>query len=289
MQTLLILLTLAGAPAGTELDLKPLADALTFHAPFDASADAGFGKGDLRIHAAPGGKLEQARPGLPSAAVHLARKSGRYGGALAFTDKTTTRVLYKAENNLRYGRDDWNGTLSFWLRLDPERDLKPGFCDPIQVTDKTWNKAALWVDFSKDEVPRHFRYGAFADFEVWNPTNRKFDDIPQKERPWIVVERPPFSSRKWTHVVMTFSGFNRKGTGGVARLFLDGELQGELKDRPQVFTWDVSKTMIFLGIAYIGLMDDLALFDRALTPSEVGLLHRLPQGAGGLYASATEP
>ncbi len=285
MQTLLLLLATAAGPAGTASDLTPLAAALSFHASFDDSPDADLGDGELRIHSAPDGKLDQARPGLPSAAVHLAKARGRFDGALAFTDKTTTRLFFKAEKNLRYRPEDWNGTLSFWLSLDPQKDLKPGYSDPIQVTDKAWNKAALWVDFSKDEIPRHFRYGAFADFEVWNPAGREFEAIPPAERPWIVVERPPFDRGRWTHVVMTFSGFNRSGTAGVARLFLDGRLEGELKDRPQVFTWDVSKAMIHLGIAYIGLMDDLALFDRALSPPEVEALYRLPRGVGDLYDS----
>ncbi len=285
MHTLLLLLATAGNPGEAGPALSPLAAALSFHASFDRSANADFGHGDLQIYRAQGGRLDQAQPGLPSAAVHLAKKRGRLGGALAFTDKTTTRIFFKAEKNLRYRADNWNGTVSFWLNLDPEKDLKPGFCDPVQVTDKAWNKAALWVDFSKDEVPRHFRYGAFADYAVWNPANRKFEAIAPTERPWIVVERHPFGRGKWTHVVMTFSGFNRSGTGGVAKLFLDAKLQGELKDRPQVFTWDISKTMIFLGIAYIGLMDDLALFDRALSPQEIEVLHRLPRGVAELYNS----
>ncbi len=284
MHTLLLLLATAGNPGEVAPDLSSLAAALSFHASFDRSANADFGDGDLRIYRAQGG-LERAKSGLPSAAVHLAKKRGRLGGALAFTDKTTTRIFFKAEENLRYRSDNWNGTVSFWLNVDPEKDLKPGFCDPIQVTDKTWNKAALWVDFSKDQVPRHFRYGAFADYAVWNPTNRKFEESAPSERPWIVVERPPFGRGKWTHVVMTFSGFNRSGTGGVAKLFLDAQLQGELMDRPQVFTWDISKTMIYLGIAYIGLMDDLALFDRALSPQEVKVLHRLRRGVAELYKS----
>ncbi len=204
MHTLLVLLATAGNPGEAGPDLSSLAAALSFHASFDGSANADFGHGDLRIYRTQRG-LEQAESGLPNAAVHLAKKRGRLGGALAFTDKTTTRIFFKAEENLRYRSDNWSGTLSFWLNVDPEKDLKPGFCDQIQVTDKTWNKAALWVDFSKDEVPRHFRYGAFADYAVWNPTNRKFEEIAPSERPWIVVERPPFGRGKWTHVVMTFS------------------------------------------------------------------------------------
>jgi hypothetical protein len=262
--------------------------ALPFHASFDEKADADFGRGDLRIYSSRGVEPQEARPGLPSAAVHLAKKRGRRGGALEFTDKTTGRVYFKAEGNLPYRRDAWNGTLSFWLRLDPQRDLKPGYSDPIQVTDKAWNNAALWVDFSKDEVPRHFRYGAFADLEVWNPTGRTFEEIPPAERPWIVVERPPFAGDRWTHVVMTFSGFNLEGTAGVARLYLDGKLQGELKDRRQVYTWDPSKTVIYLGISYIGLMDDLAIFDRALSPREVELLHGLAGGVAELRGATGE-
>ena len=43
------------------------------------------------------------------------------------------------------------------LKLDPETDLEPGFCDPLQITDKAYNDSAVWVDFPKDDIPRHFR------------------------------------------------------------------------------------------------------------------------------------
>ncbi len=52
-----------------------------------------------------------------------------------------------------------------------------------------------------------------------------------------------------------------------------------------VFFYDPGETMIYLGIAYIGLMDDLALFDRALSPQEVKVLHRLRRGVAELYKS----
>ena len=32
--------------------------------------------------------------------------------------------------------------------------------------------------------------------------------------------------------------------------------------------WDIEKTGIYISIGYIGLMDELALFDRALTAAE---------------------
>jgi hypothetical protein len=39
---------------------------------------------------------------------------------------------------------------------------------------------------------------------------------------------------------------------------------------------------MMLGLAYTGWMDDLAVFDRALSPAEVVTLHALPGGVSDL-------
>ena len=38
-----------------------------------------------------------------------------------------------------------------------------------------------------------------------------------------------------------------------------------------------------LGVNYVGLFDELALFDRALTAEEVRTLYELPGGVASLY------
>ena len=73
---------------------------------------------------------------------------------------------------------DWSGTVSFWLRLDPDKDLEPGYADPIQITDKKWDDASFFVDFTKDDKPRHFRLGIYSDLKVWNPKGLNFDTMP---------------------------------------------------------------------------------------------------------------
>jgi hypothetical protein len=40
--------------------------------------------------------------------------------------------------------------------------------------------------------------------------------------------------------------------------------------------WDVDKAGVYIAVNYIGLFDELALFDRALTAEEVGLLYARP-------------
>ena len=102
--------------------------------------------------------------------------------------------------------------------------------------------------------------------------------------PFVIVKKTPFARDKWTHVVMSFSGVNTEGKDTAAKLYLDGKLQGTLKDRRQVFTWDLEKANIRLGLSYIGLFDDLAIFDRALSDEEVQKLYELPKGVGRLHA-----
>lgn len=175
--------------------------------------------------------------------------------------------------------------MSFWLSVDPAADLETGFCDPIQITPRAWNDAAFFVEFEKRAEGIPFRLGVYPDFKIWNPTNRKWEDIPMQEKPLTTVPKPPFSRGKWTHVVFTFDRFNTSRDDGVAHLYLDGLPAAVLDPRRQTFTWDEEKSLIMLGLGYIGLWDELAVFNRALTPAEVAHLHRLKNGVRDLHAN----
>jgi hypothetical protein len=274
--------------AGRQRDLR---SALTLHAPFDGGPDAVHAAGDGRLYWAPSFKERQkARPGLPEdGRVHIANGAGRYGDALRFTGKQAPIVFFRGAGNMPYATSDWSGTVSFWLSVDPAQDLEPGFCDPVQITPRAWNDAAFFVEFEKRPESIPFRLGVYADFDVWNPTKRKFAEIPPAERPLVTVDDPPFGRGRWTHVVFTFERFNTGRPDGVARLFLDGRPSGELSPRQQTFTWDPDENVVVLGLSYIGLFDDLAIFDRALTADEVRALHGLDTGIaalGGGRASA---
>jgi hypothetical protein len=264
-----------------------LRSALTFHAPFDGGADAAYAAGDARLHWAPSFKERQkGQPGLPpGGTVGIVTGAGRYGDALRFTQKPSPLVFFRGAGNMPYEKADWSGTVSFWLSVDPAEDLQPGFCDPVQITPRAWNDAAFFVEFEKRPESIPFRLGVYADFNVWNPTKRKFDEIPPAERPLVTVEQPPFGRGRWTHVVFTFERFNTGKPDGVARLYLDATPHGELDGRQQTFTWDPEENLIALGLGYIGLMDDLSIFNRALSPDEIRALHGLEGGVARLSAA----
>ena len=85
---------------------------------------------------------------------------------------------------------------------------------------------------------------------------------------------------KWTHVVFTFERFNTGKPNGVAHLYLDGE---PVIAPPSADVHVGSdKTAIGLGPSYIGLLDELSIFNRAFTPEEVTAVYRLESGVSGL-------
>ena len=259
--------------AACVLSISAAEKGLVFRASFDGGVDAQVGGGDRKLYWAP--KMEVPAKtflaGLPTSGVVTHEKEGGVtGGYLKFQKKAPEMVFFQAKGNMPYAETNWSGTVSFWLRLTPDEDLEPGFTDPIQITDKAWNKSAFFVEFSKDEKPREFRLGVYADFEVWNPQNQKWEDIPMAEKPLAPVVRSPFTREKWTHVAFTFENFNTGKPNGIAKLYLNGEERGVLKERTQTFTWDYEKALIMLGLSYVGGFDELAIYDRPLSGEEVG-------------------
>lgn len=279
-----IFLIVCGAPDTLGLDQDGLRDALTFHASFDGKTDASRAEGDPALHWAPSLKERQdAKPGLPPGGeVRHVRGEGRFGDALRFSRRKSPIVFFRGLRNMPYEASDWAGTVSFWLRVNPGTELETGFCDPIQITPRAWNDAAFFVEFEKRAESIPFRLGAYADLDVWNPAKRKFEDIPADERPLVSVANPPFSGTDWTHVVFTFDRFNTGRADGVAKLYLNGELRGTLSPRKQTLTWDPDRTVIALGLGYIGLLDELSIFKRALDAGEVRALYGLASGVTAL-------
>jgi hypothetical protein len=275
----------APAPWSAAADIDALRKALTFHASFDGGVDAVRAAGDAALYSAASFKQRaEATRGLPdSGEVVLARGEGRFGDALRFTKKKSPVVFFKGGRNVPYQPANWSGTVSFWLSVDPAADLEPGFCDPVQITPRAWNDGAFFVEFEKRPEAIAFRLGAYSDFKVWNPDNRRFADIPQQEKPLVGIEQLPFGRGKWTHIVFTFDRFNTGRPDGVVRLYLDGKLQGALSPRQQTFTWDPENNAIALGQGYIGLLDELSIFDRGLSDAEVRSLYGLEKGVTDLH------
>lgn len=259
---------------------QSLAEELTLAATFDQGVKADFAKGDPSLFtAAAYDELETQQVGLHHAAAKLKEDRGLHGHALAFPAKVKPVAFYQAAQNVAYNIENWSGTISLWLSLDPDEELAPGYTDPIQITDVGYNDAALWVDFS-DKNPRSFRMGVYGDLAVWNPENIPPDKNPAFNDRLVPATDLPFGKGIWTHVVVTYEGLNTKEGG--AKFYINGKFQGERKIT-EPFTWELEKAKIFLGLNFIGLMDEVALFKRSLSNEEVQMLYHLPGGLTTLW------
>ncbi|MEO8268501.1 MAG: LamG-like jellyroll fold domain-containing protein [Aureliella sp.] len=251
-----------------------LSQAILFHAPFDGTTQAAISQGEGKLLTADAIERNKILGTDAPSAVTIAKGQGRYGDALRFAAKTSQVVFYEGIE-CGYQPHNWSGSVSVWLKLDPNKDLEPGYCDPLQITERAWNDAAFFVDFDKF-LPRDFRLGVFADLKSWNPKDIAWDDLSVADRPMIVVKQPPFSADQWTHVCFTWKNINATDKQAPqADLFLNGKHQGTYTP-PAQFTWDPQKAAIMLGINYIGLMDDLIVFSQELTADQVRQIYLHP-------------
>jgi len=257
-----------------------LSSALTLHASFDKALDADFCRGDKKCYVQQGKMLIEAKA---NEEVKLAADAGRFGGALHFPKKGGYRPSFKDKDVLGYNAKSWSASVSAWLRLNPDEDLEPGYCDPIQIVGDDNKKGYIFLEWSKDETPRYFRYAIRPLFHIWNPKNVQWADIPFEKRPMVQVARAPFSREKWTHVVFTLENINDKTKPPVGKLYLNGKLQGSIEKWDMRFEWDPAAVLLVLGANYVGYMDDLAVFDRPLTDAEVDRVYGLKDGIRDLY------
>ncbi|MGH7617014.1 MAG: LamG-like jellyroll fold domain-containing protein [Gemmatimonadaceae bacterium] len=277
-----------GAPTSRRGERSPAAlrdslrAALSFFASFDHGFHADYAHGDRLMYSAASYRdLDEAMADVESPDIVIAKGQGRYGDALQFRKKNTQAVFYRAAVNVGYRPRNLSGTVSFWLSLSPDADLEPGYADPLQITDKAYNNDAIWVDFTRDDKPRHFRLGVFGDSAAWNPRNLSTEQDPFFNQRTVVVTEPPFARGQWTHVAIVFSRLGAD-SGGTAKLYLNGKLAGSADGIRESFTWEPALATIRLGVNYVGLFDELSTFTRPLSDAEVDALYRLDGGVGTL-------
>ena len=89
------------------------------------------------------------------------------------------------------------------------------------------------------------------------------------------MANPPFDNSKWTHVVIIYKNL---GTPTASyELFLDGNTMGKREGIDDPFNWESGKSNIYLGLGFVGRMDELAIFNRPLSNEEILQLHQMKE------------
>lgn len=123
-----------------------LKDHILFYSSFDGKLSADISVGDASIYTAENYKnAASAKPGLHSSDVVLVKNKGLRGDVLHFKKAKTPAIYYNGSKNLGYSSASWSGSVSFWLQVDPETQLAPGYCDPICITDSVFRMIPIVI------------------------------------------------------------------------------------------------------------------------------------------------
>jgi hypothetical protein len=282
---LLALLALVAAvfAADSKDDNDSLLRAVTLYASFDKEVKADVGGGTLTLstrynHLKEKGKFVVEK-GFPAKAFRIAEDKGISGGALEAVDvlPNNGRIFFPARGNIAFKKGGWSGGLSVWVKTDPNKLLKTKFCDPIQITQKGANDGGIWFDFN-DAKPRDMRMGVFPAI----PPGGKGISESDPKAPMVWMRKVGFTADRWHHVALTWRNLDTGKKTAEATLFIDGKRIGAVKDRALAMAWDVDRAGIYIAVNYIGLLDELALFNRELTGEDVKELHAKPGLLAGL-------
>jgi len=270
----LLLASLASA------DDKAIRDAVTFHASFDEEVKGDRGGGVLTPSTRVTGEKGKfsITEGIDHKVFRIAKGKGIAGGALEVVGvlPNNSRIYFPAKGNLAFDAKGWGGSVSMWCKTDPDKMLKTRFCDPVQITQKGSGDGGLWFDFN-DKKPRDLRHGAFTAV----PPGKKGIGEDEPASPMVRVPKVGWKADDWHHVVLTWSNLDTGKEDAVTSLYIDGKLIGQVKDRAIAMGWDVEKANIYVAINYIGLIDEMGVFKRALTAAEVKRLHAMPSLLSG--------
>ena len=271
------------ATPGAGGEAASLKKAVTFYASFDESLLPDVGSGPISTrsnHEKEAGKFV-IEPGFDKNIFKIAKGKGIAGGAcLEATDVPARngRFFYPVKGNLAFKKGGWGGAMSMWINTNPDTLFKLKFCDPVQITQKGANNGGIWFDFNDAKPLRDLRMGVFPAV----PDGTVGANESDADAPMVRVPKVGFKVGDWHHIVLSWSNFDTGKKDAVATLYIDGKKIGAVKDRAIAMDWDIEKAGIYTAVGYTGLLDEMALFSRALTADEVTLLHNTPGLLSGM-------
>ena len=216
--------------------------------------------------------------------VRLEPSGGRFhGGALAFDAKDNgwaeDEFTFPARDNFPFQQSPFAGTISLWLKGDPDADLSPDFpVDPFHVSRHPAD-GSYYLDLTR---PNDWRYGSPRKLRLGI-----YGDSPQQDMfvggQLIVVSDLNFDDRRWHHIAATWRNANSGRKDGAAALYIDGTLRGSMDGYAHQLSWNIDELTIGLGQRYVGMIDELLILDAAITPEEAAQLHEVEAPLAGLY------
>jgi len=245
-------------------------------------------EGSLRAHVLFFSNFEKGVDALDSAGSPLAnfdtantnhlKEGGNPDGYVSFNAKAGA-LNYAGKGNLSYSANSaWSGSITFWLKTDMA-SFESNYPEPFHIGKKTgagypWDDAVIFVDFKKAD--NTLRLGCYP-----NKTQEITDQIVADR---VISVPANWKANQWHHVAVTWTNFNSGKPDAEWALYVDGAKAGQKGPIQQNVAWDLQNlVMRFNHDKYLGQIDEIAAFDKALTADEIKYLTAPKQPLNKLF------
>lgn len=233
------------------------------HATFNSGTNADISRGDGRATVHPD-------------VVRHDPEAGRAGGAMVFAARdhgwAEDEFTFPARDNFPYSESSFEGTISMWLRGDPDADLNDEYpVDPFHISRHAAD-GSFYLDLTRPNdwrygSPRKLRFGIYGD----SPAQDMFIGGQL-----LVVGDLGWNDGQWHHVVATWQNANSGRADGRAAVYIDGVCRATMDGYRHDLTWDVDSLTIGLGQRYVGAIDELLVLDVSIDDGQVAELFARP-------------
>ena len=108
-----------------------------------------------------------------------------------------------------------------------------------------------------------FRFGGTL------PREMRQDPGDSDEGHVIIIPHIHFAEEEWHQIVGTWQGINGGHAAGSFRLYIDGNMVGELAGITHRLDWQIDEWEIRIGLGFKGKIDDFFILERAMSSAEV--------------------
>ena len=259
------ILWVASACGGPEKAIEDsLNEHVIFFSNFEKGVDALWCEGDTRA-SLDGAKtrhhLSEGIATLPNAS----------DGYLEFQTGSDA-LSYLIETNFPYSELSWEGGVAFWLGVDPE-SLSEDYPEPFHAGKREggypWDDGVIFVDFTK-KPGRSLRFGCYPNKA---DKNAELSDEAVAQH---VIETPAldWKADEWHHVAIAWKNFNSGQPDAEWALYVDGKEAGRKTGMRLDVSWNTTDLPFrFNHYGYAGKVDEIAVFNKMLSPDEARYLH----------------
>jgi len=215
----------------------------------------------------------------------IVKDIGKKGDCFKFAEPTKKVLYYQGTGSLPNPKKNWSGSLSIWLH--PNLAMGRGDCYPIVFSDGDWNRGGFFIRVPAAE-PNKIQLGAVSRATTVEPAKLTPEfDLAKVPKGRVFVTKPvTIKDDRWTLITMTYANINSEtGDAATMQIFVNDESVGEIR-KPISVAWMTPgatlkddkevepEAAIFLGLNYVGELDDLRLYNHTMPAEDIRRLYK---------------